>query len=470
LRALVVPVAMFALCGCATFEKQKGHDRVAATVQERIGADTGWGEGSPDAEQISKRLDALLADGLTADEAVAIALLNNPSLQETYEELGVSQADLIQAGLLTNPSLDLSIGFPTTPDPLNETEFSLVQEFVDLFMLPLRKRVAEEQFVADALRVSHEALATAAEVKKELVAMQAHTQLLALQRLALTAHELGSDLAQRQHKAGNITDLELAERRVAFEQARIDLSGTELSLTAQRERLNRLLGLWGPRTAWTIKDPLPDLPREEPSLERLESIAIRQRLDIAAARKQVELMRLAADMARTWRYVGRVEVGAHTHQDADGPRLIGPMLVLELPIFDQRQAVIARLESQQRQSERKLAALSVNARSEVREARARLQQTRQLVLHLRTQVLPLREQVVEQAQLQYNGMQIGLYHLLEAKQEQVESQRGYLEALRDYWTANAELERLLGGRRPVAGNAAAAKNVNETAPSKKADP
>jgi cobalt-zinc-cadmium efflux system outer membrane protein len=462
---------MLALSGCATFEKQKGHDRVAATVQERIGADTGWGEGSPDAEQISKRLDALLADGLTADEAVAIALLNNPSLQETYEELGVSQADLIQAGLLTNPSLDLSIGFPITPlESLDEHEFSLVQEFVDLFMLPLRKRVAEEQFVADALRVSHEALATAAEVKKELVATQAQTQLLALQRLALTAHELGSDLAQRQHKAGNITDLELAERRVAFEQARIDLSGTELSLTAQRERLNRLLGLWGPRTAWTLKDPLPDLPREELSLERLESIAIRQRLDIAAARKQVELMRLAADMARTWRYVGRVEVGAHTHQDANGPRLLGPTMVLELPLFDQRQAVIARLESQQRQSERKLAALSVNARSEVREARARLQQTRQLVLHLRAHVLPLRDQVVAQAQLQYNGMQIGLYQLLEAKQEQVESQRGYLEALRDYWTAHAELERLLGGRRPAAGNAAAAKNVNEPAPPKKADP
>jgi len=442
--ALAVVVA--AGGGCATFEKQKGHDQVAALVRERSGAATGWGEGSPGAEQIAARVDALLGGGLTLEGAVEIALLNSPALQATYEELGVSQAEMIQAGLLSNPSLDLKLGFPLTPSVVNELEIGLVQELVELLMLPLRTKVAAEQFQADILRVSHEALQAAAEAKKQLAAVQAEEQLLEARREALQAAEAAADLARRQHRAGGITDLELAERTVAHEQARVEVAQVELSLAASRERLNRLLGLWGPRTGWKVRDALPGLPVEEVPLDRLESTAIRRRLDIAVARHEVAMLARAADLARTWRYFGRVEVGADTHQDADGPRLLGPSLVLELPVFDQRQASIARLEAQQRRAERRLAALSVDARSEVREARARLLAARQQVLHLDANVLPLRRRIVEHSLLQYNGMQLGLYEVLEAKRAELDSERDRLEALREYWSWRFELEKLVGGR------------------------
>jgi cobalt-zinc-cadmium efflux system outer membrane protein len=181
------------------------------------------------------------------------------------------------------------------------------------------------------------------------------------------------------------------------------------------------------------------------TLEHIEATAIRQRLDVAAARKQVLLMANAVSLATTSRLTGLVQVGVHVHQDPDGPRVWGPTLDLELPIFDQRQAVIGRLEAQQRQAQRQLAARSITARSEVRVARARLLNARQVVERYRTVLLPLRERVVEQSQLQYNGMQIGLYELLAAKQGQVEAYRAYLEALQSYWVANAALELAAGG-------------------------
>ena len=445
-RAILCGALAVAAGGCATFEKQKGHDQVAALVRERSGATTGWGEGSPGAEQIAARVDALLGGGLTLDGAVEIALLNSPALQATYEELGVSQAEMIQAGLLSNPTLDIKLGFPLTPSTVNELEIGLVQELVELLMLPLRTKVAAEQFQADILRVSHEALQAAAEAKKQLAAVQAEEQLLEARRKALQAAEAAADLAHRQHRAGGITDLELAERTVAHEQARVEVAQVELSLAASRERLNRLLGLWGPRTEWKVRDALPGLPVEEVPLDRLESMAIRRRLDLAVARHEVAMLARAADLARTWRYFGRVEVGVDTHQDADGPRLLGPSLVLELPVFDQRQAAIARLEAQQHRAERRLAALSVDARSEVREARARLLAARQLVLHLDANVLPLRRRVVEHSLRQYNGMQLGLYQLLEAKRAELDSERDRLEALREYWSWRFELEKLVGGR------------------------
>ncbi|WP_240359066.1 TolC family protein [Pyxidicoccus trucidator] len=434
--------------GCASIQKERGHAEVAALVEERLGRKTRWNQGTPEDAEVARHLDTLLMEDLTSDRAVEVALLNNPSLQSTYEDLGVSQADMVQAGLISNPSLSGSIGFPIAGVGVSEHEFSLVQEFMDIFTLPLRKRVATEQFMADTLRVAHEALATAAEVRKTYSEVQARQQLVELRRMVLTAAEAAADLATRQREAGNITELDLASERASAEEARLDLAQEELSLVEDREHLNRLLGLWGPRTQWKVSEQLPALPSQEASLERLESLAIRQRLDIDAARKQASLLWNALELARSTRYFGRVEVGVHTHRDADGPRLFGPTLTLELPIFDQRQALIAKLEAQHRQGERRLMELSINARSEVRAARARLLSLRMMAERYQRVVLPLREKVVEQAQLQYNGMQLGLYALLAAKREQVEAYRSYIEAVRDYWMARAELERLVGGRLP----------------------
>ncbi|NOJ79498.1 TolC family protein [Myxococcus xanthus] len=443
--SLLVGAALLA-GGCASIQKERGHAEVAALVEERLGHKTRWNQGTPEDAEVARHLDALLKEDLTSDHSVEVALLNNPALQATYEDLGVSQADMVQAGLLSNPTLDGSIGFPISGRGVSEHEVSLVQDFVDLFTLPLRKRVAQEQFMADTLRVAHEALATAAKVRKAFSEVQALQQLMELRRMALQAAVAAADLSARLRTAGNITELELASEQAAAEGARLELAEGELALIEARESLNRLMGLWGPRTQWTLSEKLPPLPDQEVSLAHLESLAIRQRLDIDAARKQVMLLWNALEIARSTRFFGRVEVGVHEHRDADGPRLFGPTLSLELPIFDQRQALIARLEAQHRQGERRLMELSVNTRSEVRAARARLLALRQVADRYRRVVLPLREKVVEQSQLQYNAMQIGLFQLLSAKREQVEAYQGYIEAVRDYWMARADLEQLVGGR------------------------
>ncbi|RKH91867.1 TolC family protein [Corallococcus sp. AB045] len=422
---------------------------VAALVEERTGLKTRWNQGTPEDAQVRQHLDALLAGDLTSDRAVEVALLNNPALQATYEELGVSQADMVQAGLLTNPSFDGSIGFPLSSDGITETEFSIVQSFVDLFTLPLRKRVAKEQFQADTLRVAHEALATTAEVRQAFTEVQARQQLVALRREVFQASDAAADLSNRQRAAGNITVLALATEQASLEQARLELAQDELALVEAREHLTRLMGLYGARVQWTLAQKLPEVPAAESSLERLETLAIEQRLDIDAARKQTSLLWNALELARSTRFFGRVEVGVHTHRDANGPRLLGPTLSLELPIFDQRQALIAKLEAQHRQGENRLTELAVNARSEVRAARAKLVTLRNMAERYQKVVLPLRTTIVEESQRQYNAMQIGLPALLLARREQVEAWRAYLETVRDYWMARADLERLVGGRLPT---------------------
>ena len=87
----------------------------------------------------------------------------------------------------------------------------------------------------------------------------------------------------------------------------------------------------------------------------------------------------------------------------------------------------------------------MNIRAEVRTLRNRLVATRGVAEHYRTVLMPLRERIVNESQLRYNANLIGVFQLLLARREQIEAYRNYLEAVRDYWTARAELERAAGG-------------------------
>jgi cobalt-zinc-cadmium efflux system outer membrane protein len=448
-RAAASLVSLLATA-CASVSAERGHDRVSALVEQRTGHRTRWEKGPPDDARVAEWVRSTVAQGLTRGRAVEIALVNSPRLAAEYEELGISQADMVQAGLLSNPTFSAELGLPIENGQLSEQRLGLTQNFLDLFVLPLRKQIAREQFEADTLRVAHRALEVAAEAQKAFATVQASAELVGFRRMVVEAAQAAADLAARQYEAGNISILQLSTERASYEQAKLDLAQEELERLEGREQLDRLLGLWGESTSWKVAEPLPALPSSEPNLEHLEALAINQRLDVASARSQTVLLGKAVDLARKTRLFGRLEIGVDTHRDPDGPRVLGPNLVIELPIFDRRQATIARLEAQRRQQERRLAGLTIDARSEVRLARARLEAARQTALHYRDTLLPLRKAVVAESLLHYDGMFLGPYELLAAKQAEVEANRGYIQAWRNYWLARADLERAAGGSLPAA--------------------
>jgi cobalt-zinc-cadmium efflux system outer membrane protein len=450
-RARLCLLALLPAVGvaCASVSPERGHDQVSALVEQRTGHGTRWDKGPPDDAAIEAWVRQLAAAGLTRARAVEIALVNNPDLTAAYEELGVSQADMIQAGLLRNPVFGAEVGFRLNSGKTDEARVSLVQDFLDLFVLPQRRQIAREQFQADTLRVANRALETAAETEKAFVFAEAGAELVAFRRVVVEAAAAAAELAQRQFEAGNVSELDLATQRATSEQTKLDLARDEIELLEARERVNRLLGLPADTTGWRFAEALPPLPAAEPGLPELEAAALGRRLDVAVARRQAALLAKAVELARSTRLVGRLDVGVDMHQDPNGPRLLGPNLVIELPIFDQRQAVIARLEAQRREQERRLAGASLAARSEIRLAEGRVRVARQTVVQYRDVLVPLREKVAEQALLHWSGMFISAYQLLAAKQGEVDARRGYLESLRDYWSARAELGRALGGVAPA---------------------
>lgn len=446
MRTATVWGAALALGGCASVSPRPAFEEVSRLVHERGGGQLHWDQGTPADEQVRAHIANLLRGNLTAETAVEVALMRNQGLVATYEELGIAQADLVQAGLLRNPSLGARVRFPTGGPGRTATDLSIAQDFLDLFTLPLRKRVAAAELDATKARVGGAVLELAAQTREALVALQAAQAMVEVRRLVLEAQGAAAELRRRQHAVGNVGELDLVQEQAFFEQGKLDLARAEARVLDDRERVNGLLGLWGTdTTSWKVESLLPDLPEAEPPLEHVESLAVARRLDLAAARSEVHALEEVASLTGVSRVFPAVQVGVSTEHDPEGNHVTGPELSVELPIFDQGQARVARVLSRLRQAQARQAELAVNIRAEVRTLRNRLLATRGVAEHYRTVLMPLRERIVKESQLRYNANLLGVFQLLLARREQIEAYRDYLDAVRDYWTARAELERAAGG-------------------------
>src|SRR5947207_3797701 len=429
-----------ALTGCAHVDPNPAFRELANTVHLRTGKRVQWNRGSAEDAQAQAAVASLLRRPLTADSAVQVALLNNHNLQATYEELGIAQAELVEAGLLKNPVFYFERRLPG-----QAAEIDLVQEFVDILLLPLRKRIAAAQFEAAKLRVGHEILTTAAEVRAAFYEHQGDQQLVDLRKTVADATERTAETALKMHEAGNLRDLDLASEQATHAQTKIELAKAQASAVASRERLNKLMGAFGAQTNWTVASRLSELPGNEVSTAQLESRAIQQRLDLAAAREQFIAEARTRGIARAEAILQGAQIGSHYEHEIEPRHSTGPSVSVLIPIFNQGQPASARASAKMRQAEQRYLALAADIRSDVRAARDKMLLSRRQVEYFKSTALPTRTRVTEESQLEYNAMQIGPFQLLQAKQEEVKTGAESVEALRDYWVARAELEKAMGG-------------------------
>lgn len=433
--------------GCASTSAKPAFDDVNAVVEARSGHRMRWNEDSSEDREAERAIDDLLQRDLSADGAVQVALLGSPRLRAKLEELAIARADLVQAGLLKNPVF--SVGRTAwESEHIAPNLFATVElDFLDILTMPLRKRVAATQLEATKLEVADEVLELAAEARSAYYEAQASAQIVAMRRLVEDAASASGDLARAQNAAGNMSDLARDTELSLSAQTSLDRRRAEGNAALARERLNKVMGTWGPRTGWHAAPKLPDVPNEDPKTERLESIAIERRLDIAAARRNVQALGYALSLAKTTRWTGTVDVAVEAGRLRNNRRIaFGPSVRLEIPLFDQRRAQIAKLEAYERQARNELSTLAIDVRADVRAAKARLVTARAVVDQLAKVMIPLRENVVRFSQEQYDAMLIGVYQLIQSKRAEFEAYSEYIEAVRDYWIARSDLERAIGAR------------------------
>jgi cobalt-zinc-cadmium efflux system outer membrane protein len=444
------------LSGCVSAALDTGFHDVRTTVEERRQVQIFWNNGTELDKQAASKLSSLVNRKLTADDAVQIALLNNRELQAVYSELGVAQADLVQAGLLNNPIFDAAVMFPLSGGGRPDLELGAAMNFLNIFYVPLRKRVAAARFEQTKTRVSGTVLDFAGRVRSAFHAHEADVQMLELRQTVVQALSASFELTRRLHDAGNISDLDFARERAQLETGKLALRAAEVSVRQRREELNVLMGLWGAQSEWQSAGRLPDVPEQSPQTQDIERFALERSLDLAQMRQRIIAAGEELGLTRWTMLLPEFSAGALGERN-DGAWEVGPKFDFAIPLFDQGQARAVRAAAELRRAQQEYYALGVRVRAQARAARDRLEGASDRAMYYRDILLPLHERIVNEAQLQYNAMQLGPFQLLRAREQQIQAAVAYIEAIREYWLARADVGQLLSGRLP-ASSSVPAKN------------
>ena len=458
-RLTLAALALFVLGGCATVSNDAGFGPVEQTAKDRLGKDVKWARSDADRDEIDKRVAKLLEQPLSADDAVQIALLNNKGLQASFSELGISEADRVQAGRLPNPGF--SFGRLTQGSSV-EIDRSIQFNLARLLMLPTINQVESRRFEQTRGAVALSVLSLASETRKAYYLAVAADETGRYMLQVQTAAEAGAELARRQTQAGNWNKLQQAREQSFYADAALNLARSQLVITVARERLTRLMGLWGQQTQFRLPERLPDLPKAPNDLPDIEQTAMAQRMDVQAAKLGTEQVAKNLGLTRATRFINVLEAGAVRNSYNDAPTQRGYTISVELPLFDWGGARVAKAEAVYMQAVNRTAETAVNARSEVRGAYANYRTSYDIARHFRDEIVPLQRRISEENQLRYNGMLIGVFELLADARSQITSVNGYIEALRDFWLAQADLDMALIGTPSMKTTPAASMSATDS--------
>lgn len=430
--------AALLLAGCASLPPDAPLQDVNRLTQAHTG--------QPVAAQAmdASEVEAALRAPLSMDEAVRLALRNSRALQARLSRLGVTAAEVAEAGRLPNPGFTFS---RLTRGSEVELERGWHIDLARLLTLPLVRQVEARRLDGEQRQAAAEVLALAADTRRAWVRAVSAEETLVYRRQVMDAAAAGEELARRMQAAGNFNALARAREQSFATEARLNLARAEAQRLAARERLARLLALDDVQTArLRLPERLPELPTAARGQPDVDTLALTQRLDVQAARLALEQAARQTQLAQTTRWVSMLELGTLRNTANDAPVQRGWEVTLELPLFGP--GPLPRAQALAAVAAHEAAATALRARSEVREAYGLYRSAWEIARQHRDEALPLARRISDEQLRRYNAMLIGVFELLADARAQVAAVSAAQEALRDFWLAEADLDQALLG--PVA--------------------
>ena len=442
IRFACLGLTLLVIAGCSTFSDNGGFD-VAEQSAAQLGQRAVWLRDDESRTEAEAEVERLLGEVLTASSAVQIALLNNPGLQAAYAELGMSESDLVQAGRLPNPGFSYE---NTSNGDAQEIERGLEFGVLSILTMPFRVAIEERRFEAAKLNAAGETIDTAMATRKAFFDAVAARQALEYRRQVVDAAEASRDLMSRMKRVGNASRLELAREQLFLSESTAAYAQATRHALETREALARALGVWGQQLDFKLPDRLPKLPEAPREIRNVEQEALAQRIDLQLAKHDLDALTKNLGLTNATRFVNVLEAGPVRVREAGEGARTGYHVMFEIPIFDWGDARVAKAEHLYTQASERYRESAINARSEVRVAYHGYRTSYDLARHYRDEIVPLRKQISDEQLLLYNGMLVGVFELIADAREQVVTVNGYLDALRDYWRSDTELQHALLNR------------------------
>lgn len=437
LLALALAGAMFT-SACAT------RDRDAASVNRlltaRGTAAVPWAGSSPDDPRAAPEGQAL-----SLRRSVELAFSRSPVIREQYAELGIGAADVMEAGQV--PDLGLEYSRLSFNDGHSKVTRGVTLALADLLLLPHRVRLANAGQRVTRDRVAARLSQLEADVETAWFEYTSALQAADVQAGAARAARASAEYARRLHAAGNLPARALAQELAASASSEIGAARAAARAQERRAAFATLVGL-STRDDWRLEPRLPPLPHHDDPQQDLARRSLDSRLDVAAARREAELLEQAWRTTRFWRWLGDFDVGYERERDHTSV-LRGPSFRLGLPLLSWNRGGVLHARSAMDASRARLAALELATENEVSLALDRLDTARKIADAYRVMLVPERENVTTRTIEEVNFMLAGAFEALAARREQFEAYEEYVEAVRDYWLARVDLRRLSGGALPA---------------------
>lgn len=417
---------------------------VACTVANRIDSKVEWRQGCSQDDQVLAFIEGAIGNELTADTAIQIALLNNPKIQATFEELGIAHAGLVEAGLLTNPSFEIEVRYPHSKRFHINIEYLITSSLLDIFFIPLRTRLASAEFEQTKLRVSNEILDLAFNVRETYYELVAEEKKVHYLKSIVNLTSILCDLSAKQIAIGNINNLEFQLAQSKFLEAELEFEQSQAEIIQLKEKLNRLLGFPEDFCLIIPKNFDENFDDQEIVLCSLESIALQERLDLQVARFEVARISQMLGLKNWWAYTN-LRGGVAGEREIEGMNVVGPGFSGEFPIFNYGQAARMQMFAQLRQAQDRLSELEINVLSEVREAHKLLMKYLMILNNYKKRLLPIESQISISSEELYNVMGLGIDKLLENKRQEILANKNYTESIKKFLITRVKLDRAMGG-------------------------
>ncbi|ASJ73710.1 TolC family protein [Granulosicoccus antarcticus] len=436
------------LSGCATFDV---NESIGWTNEEAATFTGGNLELARTAGQRAARTEAataLLAEPLTRDSAVQLALVNSPTIQALIARSWETGASAAQTGRIPNPVFSFE-RLVSDDSQTKDLERFIAFGLLDVLLLPMKKGVAERGMESARVKLTSDVVAEVTAVRQAWTQAVAAKQLVAFAEQVRTSADASAEMGRRLESVGNFSRLERARQQVFYADATMQLATTRHEAVVAREKLIRALGLDDRQLAMLkLPERLPDLPAQ-PILpgEATQTLGDR-RLDVRMAKASLDRAARAQGITNITSFTD-IEVG-YRETKATGPEeseeLSGYEVEISLPLFDWGNMRRDAMSAQTLAAGNEYAATLRNASSSLRETYSAYRTSFDLSSFYRDEVVPLRTLISEENVMQYNGMLIGVFELLADSRTQTSSIMSAIEASEQFWMADAALQAAMMGR------------------------
>ena len=392
--------------------------------------------------------ERLLAEPVSMDDAVQLALANSPAVQTLLAQSWGDLAAAYQTGRIANPVFTFErMRFK------DELELGRLLSIglLDILTLPYRGALSRNQVAQAKVQLSASIVDQVGQVRQAWVRAVASRQILEYADQVNRTAQASAELAKRMQQVGNFTKLQRARQQVFYADAAAQSASAQHGATAAREELVRQLGLSDAQAAQLrLPDRLPDLPKAPRAPAEMSATASQQRLDVQLARLQLDVAGKAQGLNLLNSMVD-VEVGGRhdtVFDNGTGERANrkGYELGIRLPIFDWGDAQRAAMNAQSLAAANRYDSVVRSATSHLRESYSAYRTSYDLAKHYRDEIVPLRKTMAEENVLRYNGMLIGVFELLADTREQISSVIAAINAQHQFWMADAGLSSAIIGK------------------------